>query len=61
MAADQKAGNEWHYCCASIDRCVVVHVGFHDSYCWQNDVLPVFAVSILVMFDMNGEENCLFF
>lgn len=39
----------------------VVHIGFHDSYCWQNDVLPASAVSILVMFDMNGEENGPFF
>lgn len=43
------------------DVSAVVHVVFHDSYCWQNDVLPVSAASILVTFDINGEENSLFF
>lgn len=60
VAADQMAENEGHYRCAHpfiADVSAVVRVGFHDSYCWQNDVLPASAVSIL---DINGEENCLF-
>lgn len=60
VAADQMAENEGHYWCAHpfiADVSAVVHVGFHDSYCWQNDVLPASAVSIL---DINGKENCLF-